>query len=206
LPRTKRATNERREREAAFRADLLLDAAEAVFLEKGFAGAPVEEIARRAGVALATLYKSFPSKEDAFVRVVTRQVDHFHAWVRERSTRGTPLERLEAVVSLTLEYFEEHQASFRLYFVPQGLPWNIRSGLGDETFGKYLGYQDYVEELCRAICPSAKKPTAHLRAVAIVGTLNNVIVDGFFGSTGRPQLTKRAAEVWSILRPVALGK
>jgi AcrR family transcriptional regulator len=206
LSRTNRATHERREREAAFRESLLLDAAEAVFLQKGFAGAPVEEIARRAGVALATLYKSFPSKEEAFARVVSRQVAAFHAWIRERTSAGTPAQRLEAVVFRTLEYFEEHEKSFRLYFVPQGLPWNIRSELGEETFRKYLGYQDYVEELCRTTCSAAKKPTAHLRAIAIVGTLNNVIVDGFSTSAGRPPLRKRAPEVWAILKPVALGK
>lgn len=42
----------------------LLDAALAVFIEKGFAAARAEEIAARAGVSKGTLYLYFDSKED----------------------------------------------------------------------------------------------------------------------------------------------
>jgi AcrR family transcriptional regulator len=42
----------------------LLDAALALFIEKGFAAARTEEIASRAGVSKGTLYLYFPSKED----------------------------------------------------------------------------------------------------------------------------------------------
>lgn len=42
----------------------LLDAALAVFVEKGFAAARAEEIAARAGVSKGTLYLYFDSKED----------------------------------------------------------------------------------------------------------------------------------------------
>lgn len=200
------ATSDRRDREAAFRLDLLLDAAESVFLEKGFAAAPVEEIARRAGVALATLYKSFPSKEEAFVRVINRRVDRFHAWIRERSATGTPIERLEAVVRGTLEYFDQHEEAFRLYLVPHGVPWNIRSGLGDEIFRKYLGdYVTYIEELCRAAGTPAKRSTARLRALAVSGTLNNVLVDAFSRS-GRPDLRAQGNNVWATIKPVVCGK
>jgi AcrR family transcriptional regulator len=42
----------------------LLDAALALFVEKGFAAARTEEIASRAGVSKGTLYLYFPSKDD----------------------------------------------------------------------------------------------------------------------------------------------
>ena len=42
----------------------LLDAALALFVEKGFAAARAEDIAARAGVSKATLYLYFRSKED----------------------------------------------------------------------------------------------------------------------------------------------
>src|SRR5690606_23807050 len=113
--------------------------------EKGFAGSPVEEIARRAGVALATLYKSFPSKEEAYRRVLERRIDQFHAFIRETSAEGSPVDRLRAVVHGTLQWFAQHEAAFRLYFAPHGVPWNIRAGLGEETFRKYLELVDYVE-------------------------------------------------------------
>ena len=48
----------------------LLDAALAVFAEKGFAAARMEDIAARAGAAKGTLYLYFPSKEAVFEALV----------------------------------------------------------------------------------------------------------------------------------------
>ncbi len=48
----------------------LLDAARDVFIERG-PGAPLEEIARRAGTGIATLYRRFPDRQ-ALIREVVR--------------------------------------------------------------------------------------------------------------------------------------
>jgi AcrR family transcriptional regulator len=47
----------------------LLDAARDVFIDQG-AGAPLDEIARRAGIGIATLYRRFPDRQ-ALIRAVT---------------------------------------------------------------------------------------------------------------------------------------
>ena len=51
----------------------IVAAALEVFAERGFAGAKIEEIARRAGVSKGTLYLYFATKEDLF-RAVVREV------------------------------------------------------------------------------------------------------------------------------------
>ena len=48
----------------------ILDAAMAVFAEKGFAAARMDDIAGRAGVTKGTLYLYFPSKEELFKSLV----------------------------------------------------------------------------------------------------------------------------------------
>src|SRR2546425_11354594 len=52
----------------------LLIAARDVFAERG-AGAPLEEIARRAGVGIATLYRRFPERESLMRAVVLDALD-----------------------------------------------------------------------------------------------------------------------------------
>jgi AcrR family transcriptional regulator len=52
----------------------LLDAALAVFAEKGFAAARMEDIAGRAGAAKGTLYLYFPSKEAVFEALVRTMI------------------------------------------------------------------------------------------------------------------------------------
>jgi AcrR family transcriptional regulator len=50
----------------------VLDAAQAVFTEKGFAAARMDDVARRAGLSKGALYLYFPSKEALFVALVRR--------------------------------------------------------------------------------------------------------------------------------------
>jgi AcrR family transcriptional regulator len=53
----------------------LLDAATAVFLDKGFEGASLEQIAERAHAGKATLYARYANKEALFTAVIRRSVE-----------------------------------------------------------------------------------------------------------------------------------
>jgi TetR/AcrR family transcriptional regulator, mexJK operon transcriptional repressor len=59
--------------EVAARAERLLDVATEVFLHKGFKGASMGEIARRAGASKQTLYARYPSKSALFAALVERK-------------------------------------------------------------------------------------------------------------------------------------
>ena len=50
--------------------DQLMQGARKVFMERGFEGASVDEIARAAGASKATLYSYFPDKRQLFIAVV----------------------------------------------------------------------------------------------------------------------------------------
>lgn len=64
------ATAPVRQRRKDARPQELLDAALALFVEKGFAATRSEEIAARAGVAKGTLYRYYPSKDELFKSMV----------------------------------------------------------------------------------------------------------------------------------------
>lgn len=63
-----------RQRRKEARPQELLEAALAVFVEKGFAGSRTEEVARRAGVSKGTVYLYYPSKEELFKAVVRQNL------------------------------------------------------------------------------------------------------------------------------------
>lgn len=63
-----------RQRRKQARPQELLDAALALFVEKGFAATRAEEVAARAGVSKGTLYLYYPSKEELFKAVVRRNL------------------------------------------------------------------------------------------------------------------------------------
>ena len=54
--------------------DALLDAARDVFAEQGTSGS-LEEVARRAGVGIGTLYRNFPTRQDLFHAVYVDEID-----------------------------------------------------------------------------------------------------------------------------------
>lgn len=64
------ATATPRQRRKDARPQELLDAALALFVEKGFAATRSEEVAARAGVAKGTLYRYYPSKDELFKAMV----------------------------------------------------------------------------------------------------------------------------------------
>ena len=75
---------QRRARRKEARPGELLDAALALFVEKGFAATRVEEVAARAGVSKGTLFLYFPSKEDLFKAVVRENIGgRFTEWNEE---------------------------------------------------------------------------------------------------------------------------
>ncbi|UXH76470.1 TetR/AcrR family transcriptional regulator [Roseateles amylovorans] len=63
-----------RQRRKEARPQELLDAALALFVEKGFAATRSEEVAARAGVSKGTLYLYYPSKEELFKAVVRESI------------------------------------------------------------------------------------------------------------------------------------
>jgi AcrR family transcriptional regulator len=54
------------------RREEILDAAQAVFAERGYQGASTEEIARRAGISQPYIFRLFGTKKELFIAVDTR--------------------------------------------------------------------------------------------------------------------------------------
>jgi AcrR family transcriptional regulator len=86
----------KRERRKEARPGELLDAALALFVEKGFAATRVEEVALRAGVSKGTLFLYFQSKEDLFKAVIHENIASlFPTWNEEfNSFKGTSSDML----------------------------------------------------------------------------------------------------------------
>jgi AcrR family transcriptional regulator len=72
--------------EAEARRQLLLDAAEAVFVEMGYSAASMDDIARQAGMSKKTLYRLFKDKEALFAAVVDARRAVLAAMIAEVDT------------------------------------------------------------------------------------------------------------------------
>jgi AcrR family transcriptional regulator len=86
----------------------ILDTAYQLFSRRAIRGVGVDEVIERAGVAKATLYRHFPSKDDLVVAFLERREERWtRAWVEaEARRRGTtPEEQLLAIFELFDEWF-----------------------------------------------------------------------------------------------------
>lgn len=68
------AASARRQARAQAKQEQMLDAAQRLFLEQGYAAASTDAIAAAAGVSKQTLYAYFPSKDDLLIAVLRRLV------------------------------------------------------------------------------------------------------------------------------------
>ncbi|MEU4098948.1 helix-turn-helix domain-containing protein [Streptomyces sp. NPDC026673] len=104
-------------RDAARNYDALLAAAREAFAENG-ADASLEDIARRAGVGIATLYRNFPTRRHLFESVYADEVNDLCRFAREVADRE-PWEALTSWLGRFVDYTVTKRA--------------IREALNDES-------------------------------------------------------------------------
>lgn len=83
--------------------DLLLVAAKAAFAE-GAADAPLEAVARRAGVGIGTLYRHFPTREALVAAVYAREIAQLAASAETLMAECSPGQALETWLNLLIDY------------------------------------------------------------------------------------------------------
>ena len=88
--------------------DALIAAARAVFAEQG-TDASLEDIARRAGVGIGTLYRNFPTRQDLFERVYIGEVEDLCAVARDVADRE-PWDALATWLRRFIDYIATKRA------------------------------------------------------------------------------------------------
>jgi len=84
--------------------DRLTDVALAVFAERGFDGASMDDVARAAGITKAAIYHHVAGKEALLDRGLSRALEALFALLDERGSReGRPVERLRYLVRRVAE-------------------------------------------------------------------------------------------------------
>jgi AcrR family transcriptional regulator len=199
----------RRERELNLRKEIILEAAEEVFADKGYYDAAVEEIAARAEISIGALYNLFTSKEALFLTVIEQRVNNLLQYLTQRAEAGqTAAEKLDALLTGIFEHLEQHQALFRLYVTAtHGLPWHLNSEMGALLFDKYRDIQNLVT----AICQQGKDDgvfhteSPFSLALAILGVANAFLTNWLMSKKKRP-LLESLAEVRDYARMLSRGE
>jgi TetR/AcrR family transcriptional regulator of autoinduction and epiphytic fitness len=85
------------------REDAIVHAVNRLLAEKGFDAMTVDEVAAQVGIAKASLYKHFPSKEDLAAAAMVRVMLRAQGFINGLAPDADPLENLRAVVRWVLQ-------------------------------------------------------------------------------------------------------
>jgi TetR/AcrR family transcriptional regulator of autoinduction and epiphytic fitness len=85
------------------REDAIIQVVNHLLAEKGFDAMTVDEVAAGVGIAKASLYKHFPSKEDLAAAAMVHVMRRARGYLEALPGDATPLNNLRAVVRWTME-------------------------------------------------------------------------------------------------------
>lgn len=113
MAKRQRITLERRAR-----ADMILDSAEKLFVEKGYADTSINDIAEDADFGRTSIYQYFGGKEEIYLRVLERYTDQLTDRVRAAAaTAETVRDMVTSFLEVLRRFIKEKPAFFALYFI-----------------------------------------------------------------------------------------
>jgi TetR/AcrR family transcriptional regulator, regulator of autoinduction and epiphytic fitness len=87
-----------REQQQRLREDVILQAVNSLLAEKGYDLMTVDEVAAMVGIAKASLYKLFESKERLAAAAMVRLLDRTLEIIEAQAASATPVDKLQSVV------------------------------------------------------------------------------------------------------------
>ncbi|HEY8283452.1 MAG TPA: TetR/AcrR family transcriptional regulator [Chloroflexota bacterium] len=189
-------------RDKAATRERILQAAIAVFGERGYQAASMDEIARRAGSSKGGVYFHFVNKQAIFEALIGELVMLLEAEVREAIGREHgALARVEAALTVAIRTFSTHRGLTRLLLVEA-------NGLGhpfdQELRAARTVFLEVIESYLRQAVEEGAIAPLDIRVAACVwlGGINEVVVQWLFDE----ELSERPLEAaLPALRSALLG-
>ncbi len=126
------------------RMDEIINAAEKVFAEKDFSKATIAQIAKLAGVADATIYEYFSSKEEILLSIGIKRFDRFLSEVGDAFEIKGPVRKLRRLIKYHFSSFLSERQFLKVFLLQ--LQLNARF-YGSEAYQKFCTYYRFIEDV-----------------------------------------------------------
>ena len=126
------------------RMDDIINAAEKVFAEKDFNKATIAQIAKLAGVADATIYEYFNSKEEILLSIGTKRFDRLLSDVADAFEIKGPVRKLRRLIKYHFSSFLSERQFLKVFLLQ--LQLNARF-YGSEAYRKFRTYFQFIEDV-----------------------------------------------------------
>lgn len=191
---------------AAQRREQLLDVAESLFAQQGYAGATTAQIAKAAGVTEPIIYRHFKSKRDLFVALIERTGKRTLAlWQGDVSTEEDPAQRLARILADNPMVSAEGRAGYKVLL--QAIP-EVEDTLIAKAVAEHMRllHEFLTTEIKRA--QEAHRVTSRFSAEVIAWTLIHLgmgygVVDAM-GVTGHGR-DEKGTHVREVIARILVG-
>jgi AcrR family transcriptional regulator len=148
------------------RRETILKVAIELLDERDYEQIQVREIAEAAGVALATLYRYFPSKEQLYANAFVAWGAPFGALVRtNRGQAQTDEARLQAAVRCSLKAYEKNPRLYRLIT-------SLEVGADKVAADLMRGFGERYQQILAGVMQDTDEQDAQRVALMVVGALD----------------------------------
>jgi AcrR family transcriptional regulator len=196
--------SERAIRDKAATRERILQAAMAVFAERGYAAASMDEIARRAGSSKGGVYFHFANKQAIFEALIAELVTMLESAVRA-SIAGAhgALARVDAALATVISIFSAQRGLTHLLLVEVnglGHPFDQEARAARGVFIAVI--ESYLEQ---AVAEGAIAPLdTHIAACVWLGAINEVVLRWLFDPDPAPLETALPALRGMLLRSIGV--
>jgi AcrR family transcriptional regulator len=111
----------------------ILEAALALFADRGYEATTMRDVAREAGTSLGLAYRYFASKEEFALALYMRLAEESEDWARHGLAGGTVAERFERAMLVKLAQVSSHRGSLAALVARALDPNSPISALGEGT-------------------------------------------------------------------------
>jgi AcrR family transcriptional regulator len=145
----------------------LLELAEALFAERGYAGASMDELARRAGVTKPVVYELFGSKDGLFAACVDRSIERMSGEITTAVHAETdPEARIRAGSLAFLRFAASNRAA-----------WDLMS-MGGRFAEQAMRVRSSQAELVRQLMAEMARPEVDPRELEVAAHAVNAAYEG----------------------------
>jgi len=185
MPSDKSTFKQLREDEREVRKQLIIKAAMELFEEKSFHDIGMRDIAVKAGVSAASIYRYFPSRDDLFVEALLQDINNIEQRLQDRVDNGESIEDLGIAV---VDYLIDNEATFQMM-----CHFMIRGELNPQALKKFNGVQRYFLKMFENVIKQMEgAENLRLNTQAFFASLAGVVLT-FRNYPGRTAEEKRRA-------------
>ena len=178
----------------AERRSQILRSARAVFIEKGYLAARMEDVARRAGLSKGAVYFYFASKHDLFSALVREEHENTYSFLDQAEQDDRPAAvKLLDLGQRYLDYFAGLKSPPRFFLMMS------EQAIRDEDIREevHAVHRRFVDAATRVLAQGMAEGTFHPRDPLAVAQVFKALVDGLAGQSAvgiRPDKERLAAD------------